>query len=304
MTCVAQVQEDAFPDFTNLKNDSINKTEEGKVFDFDKAYKLIDSASINLCEKDTAKTIELLSDFMNEYPYSGIDRLVGVKLGQLYTETGDFFEAEKVFYTVLSTTYLRKDATTFSSKEIENCALMIDGNKFKEADANACFGLYYLMMKEKSYEKAYEYLILANTTYLPYKECGNGVEMSIINHNKYFVDYFLKTGDTTKAINKSLDIILEDYRYRVSKENVGILRAVLLKKYTSKQINDEIEKGILSLYKKTIIENGEIKENIYFCLFGYFIDAINKEYENVNEGIIRAKLRDLNTLKALKGEKY
>ena len=206
-------------------------------------------------------------------------------------------------YTIKSLpTYLRKSATAFSSKEIENCALMIDASKFKETEANACFGLYYLIMKEKSYEKAYEYLVLANTTYLPYKECGNGIEMSIINHNKYFVDYSLKTGNTTKAINKSLDIILEDYRYRVSQENVGILRAVLLKKYTSKQINDEIKKGISELYKKTIIENGEIGENIYFCLFGYFIDAINKEFRNVNKGVIRAKLRNLNTLKALKGK--
>jgi tetratricopeptide (TPR) repeat protein len=303
-TCMAQVAEDAFPDFTTLNKDSINKIEEKDEIDIYKELQLIDSAATHLCEKDTAKTIELLSRFMGEFPNSGMDRFVGVKLGQLYTETGNFIEAEKAFNTVLSTNYLRRNSSIFYPPEIENCDLMIDGRKFKETKANACFGLYDLEMRKKNYKKAYESLILANTVHLPYKECGNGIEMSIVNYNKYFVDYFLKTGDTTKAINQSFDIIFEDYRYKVSKENVHILKGLLLKKYTQKAINNEIEKAISGLYKKRTIENGEEKEKIYFCLFGYCIDAINKTFNGENEGAIRAKLSVFSTLKALKDEKY
>jgi hypothetical protein len=304
-TCVAQVEEDAFPDFPSLNKDSISKIEEKDTFDIVKEAQLVDSAARHLCEKDTAKTIELLSRFMSEYPYSGMDRCVGVKLGQLYTETGNFIDAEKAFNIVLSTNYLRRNSSIFGLNEIQNCALMIEMRKFLEAKADACFGLYNLEMRKKSYKKAHEYLVLANTTYFPYRECGNGIEMYIVKYNKYFVDYFLTIGDTINAINKSLEIILLDNYSLSAEKNATVLRSLLLRKYTQKTINNEIEKSILGLYKKRFIEDGKEKEKIYFCLFGYCIEDVNKKYYSYKtEGEIRENLRQYKSLNVLKGEKY
>ena len=121
-----------------------------------------------------------------------------------------------------------------------------------------------------------------------------------MQNNKYFVDYFLTIGDTLGAINKYLDLIFRDRDYPSSKDNARKLRSLLLKKNTQKEINEEIEKGISSIYKKKSIENGEEKEKIYFSLFGYMIDDTNYYYRETIEGNIRISLRQNETLLILK----
>ena len=146
--CIAQVNEDAFPDFSES-----NEKQEDKIFDISRAAQLVNTAAINLCKKDTAKAIELLSLFITDYPNTGMDRLVGVKLGQLYVETSNLIAAEKTFKTVLSTTLVNNNLGLFSPREIENCDLIVQSFNFKRAKTMACIGLYDLEMKQKNYKR-------------------------------------------------------------------------------------------------------------------------------------------------------
>lgn len=297
--CVAQVNEDAFPDFSKPDD----KQEEELKFDISRAIQLVNTAVVNLCEKDTAKTIELLSLFTDDYVNTGMDRLIGVKLGQLYAETNNLIAAEKAFMAVLSAGLIKNNLGVFSPKEIENCDVIIQPSNFTKAKTMACIGLYHLEMKQKDYKKAHQYLVLANSKYFPITSCGNGIEMYLVQNNKYFVDYFLTIGDTLGAINQYLDFIFKDRDYANSKGNAMKLKHLLLKKYTQKEINEEIEKGISGIYKKKIIVKGEEKESIYFSLFDHLIDDTNFYYRKTIEGDIRISLRQNETLLILKNEK-
>jgi hypothetical protein len=299
--CSSQEAIDDFPDFTKSKS-SVEDTTKIIEIDYSRVLQLLNSATIRLCLKDTTKSIGLLNSYINEFADSGLDRLVKIKLGQLYTETGNLILAEETYNSVLSTKNTKNDFLV-TPKDIENCKPLIKISEYREAKSNACLGLYKLSMLRNDNKKALEYLNLSITKYFPYTGCGNGDETNELFINKHFVEYYASIGDTKMAINKALDMLLHDDNSRTSREVAGQLRSLLLRKYTEKEIFEEIEKGISNIYRAKYIEKGEEKEKIYFTLFGRNIDRINI-YSGSNEVEIRGYLRKFVNIKFLKEGKY
>jgi len=121
-----------------------------------------------------------------------------------------------------------------------------DTTAFKEdyisVKADICVGISEIYEGLGNKLLALRYLNMADSNYLPRFGCANGMIMYRTKLSLSFADYYLKSGDTTGAINRLLDFYMsgEAYDDKVAQK----LKEVLHYKYTRQQITDEIARGI------------------------------------------------------------
>ena len=104
-------------------------------------------------------------------------------------------------------------------------------------------GLGEISIKKNEFDEALKFLKLADTKFLPrHGGCANGMIMSRTYVSLKYADLYLRIGDITSALNRLLDYLLLGEGY--SAEAAYKLRNLLLKKYSQKQINKELDKNL------------------------------------------------------------
>jgi hypothetical protein len=226
--------------------------------------RLVDSARRAFCEKDTLRTIAILESIQKKYPTDGFVLSTNKALAELYIIQGRREEAKsKLLYAL---TYKNTSSLVFMQED--DCDKLLNRHLVLTARADLCVSLSKMYLNEKQFDSSLYYLNLANGEYLPYKTCGNGMNMYRSFLSPYFADCYLAMGDTTNAITRLLS-------YLINMDGNTVLLArklkpILLQKYSQKDIAKEVRKGLKELnYTK-------IDDTYYVCLplFGYTI----KEY--------------------------
>ncbi|MBL0080319.1 MAG: hypothetical protein IPP53_14790 [Bacteroidetes bacterium] len=236
------------------------------------------------CEGDTLETIEYLKKFIQKFPVSGTSVYFMGRLAEFYFQ----LDQKDIAFDLSKNSLLIEPKGFFYV--IEDTCNFYKEIPFTKVKADIC------LMISKEFEKignnylALEYLNLADTEYLPHKFCGNGMNMARTKLSLDFADFYLRNGDTTKAINRLFDYFLSDEYgdVMVAKK----LKSILLTKYSQKEIAKEIECGI----KKMKIVKGKEKDDfdkLEFTFFGHVIKKnvyknlrLSKKYYSTNKLVL------------------
>lgn len=111
--------------------------------------------------------------------------------------------------------------------------------------ADLCLIIANLSIQLKEEKRAHHYLMLANTTFLPRYGCFNGVLMYKTKLAIHFAEYYLLINEEEKAIVQLLENFMNNESYDM--KATILLNSILLKSYTQKDIQDEIERGLQSM---------------------------------------------------------
>ena len=291
----AQKVDDAFPDFTSGNEDSLYLNPKIDTVNEGKQFKILIEVNTSLCQGDTMTTINLLNQYTLDFPKSVMTKMVKVKTGQLYIDLGNLVMAETLFNSVLDMPVGNQGVLFYFEKK-EICKPIFEFSNYKEANSNACIALNYIEMKRRNYEKALDYLVLAETKYFPSTGCGNGDDMNRAIIQEHFIKYYLSIGDTTNAIKRAMgNLMIGNY------SNALLLRQLLLRNHSEKQVVNEVERGILNVYFIKSSDNKRIKTP--FSLFEYSIDDLGRcSFDDVRE--FRKSLMTYRSFKLLKTGKY
>jgi len=248
-------------------------------------FDLIDSATRSFCSGDTNATIKYLKRYSDKYPDNANTLLANHRLGEFYAQEKDYQAA----LTLLTSSLTLEPKIAFVSKDTDGCKLF-ERNDFSSAKADICVTLSNLHQRLGDNAKALHYLNLADNEYLPsYGGCANGMIMYKTYLSLKFADFYLTTGDTTKAINRLLEYFMsgEYYSLQVAQK----LKDLLQYKYSQKQIEAEIEKAIATIRLNKKFEDGATVSVYSFTLFGHTrrlpFDKLkeNKKYLRKNESL-------------------
>lgn len=253
------------------------------------AAKLVDSAKMAFCGKDTLKTIAILESIEKLYPTDGLVIATNKALAKLYAAKGRTEEAKaKLLY---GFSYKPVNYPVFTNTD--TCHIILNRHLIHCAKADVCVDLSQLYLSEKKFDSSLYYLNLADNELVPYKTCANGVFMYRSYLSSYFADYFLTIGDTAKAMVRLFNYFLKmDGDFRSLTER---LRSLLLQKYSQKEITAQVRSGLKELRFE------ESDDHFYICLtlFGYTI----KEYGLGDKRLYRKFYRKHPSLKMLSDPK-
>ena len=215
------------------------------------AIKLVDSANAAFCKNDTAATIAILESIERLYPTDAAVAASNKALADLYIAQGRIKEAkEKMWYEI---SYQRTNVTVFPEKK--GCSQLLSNQEWLTAKAESCVNLSRLYLQEKQFDSSLYYLQRAEKKLNPYQNCGNGVIMYRVYLSPFFADHYLAMGDTTKAIGRLLDFFMEhDGNTEIVTKK---LKALLLQKYTQRQITSEVKKGLRKISFTKVNENDD-----------------------------------------------
>lgn len=223
---------------------------------------MLQDAKTVFCQGDTAGAISLLEKIGQQYPSDALVMYANKALARLCIIKGQAELAkDKLLYALY---YSPSNAPVINlSKE---CTNLISTDLPDRLRADICVVLSQLYQGRQQYDSAFYYLKLADSDLLPYRDCGNGIEMYRSYLSGLFADHYLSTGDTTSAINRLLDYMLNPNGN--TKQLIAKLKPLLLQKWTQQEINRQIDYAIRNPVYTEIADN---EYNIAFTLFGHTI---------------------------------
>lgn len=223
--------------------------------------KLADSANAAFCKNDTAATIAILESIERLYPTDAAVAMSNKALADLYIAQGRIQEAKEKVWNGLA--YKRTNHPFFSDRT--ECSQLLSNKKWLTAQAESCVSLSRLYIQEKQFDSSLYYLQQAQTTFNPYKLCGNGYYMYCVYLSPFFADHYLAMGDTTKAIARLLDFFM--HHDGNTEPLTRKLKALLLQKYTQEQITAAVKKGLRNV-SFTKVKGNDDTWNMNFTWFG------------------------------------
>lgn len=214
----------------------------------DAGCKAFEQVTKALREKDTVAAIRLLDQLHQALPDSAIHMLIYFHSGKLYQLAKRNEEAKNCFRKGLIT---RIHSFCFP--------LFEGGNGWPhEAKADICIELSRMKVLEKELDSAVYYIYLADSTYLPYQECGTGMQNYRSRITPLIAQTHLMVGDTTRAILRLLTFVIHDLH------NARML-FTLLSFYHSPE---DIKKAFCHAFRN--MKKGE-DQFINFTVFGYSV---------------------------------
>ena len=199
-------------------------------------FVILENAAEAICAGDTARTINLLGSYINEYPDSSSSLYAGYLMGQLYLQGRDTLKAVRSW----------KQALEVGGRQVpygftRKCEKVLEDQWYvKKADI--CVLISECYRKSNDQSTALDYLQLADTKYLPYRDCGNGMLMYRTMLSMYIAQNYLEQGDTTQAIQRLLEYFMSMERY--SFQVTEMLHDILLSRYSQEEIKDQFKHAI------------------------------------------------------------
>jgi hypothetical protein len=232
----SQNDADEFPDFTKPSNiDSVKRINYLRFSEIEeiRVWKMLDSATVSLCNNDTTKTLDLLTRFVENYKNTGMDKLVNLRIGKLYFDKGDILLAQKKYKEVieseeLNTLYLVSYGGSF---ETPKCEEIISTSDYRKIKYLACLSAFKAAMFEKDYFKAYQTLILIEYIHFPKQiQCGNEYEIYQHKLNSSFIEYYLKVEDLGNALSRAKENLALGFGWKQDTEIVEHIKNLQRKK--------------------------------------------------------------------------
>lgn len=224
--------------------------------------KLIDSAKYAYTHGDTVKAMDYLKQYATSFPQN-----VGAMYA--YRAVGRWYAQKHQPQTAISTfVHILEIKPRYGFVCGQQFAVFDSIEKYSHTvQADICVYISNMYKKMDDKANALKYLDLADSTYLPYQGCANGMISYKTKLSLSFADYYLKYGDTAKAMNRLLDFYMsgEGHDYKVAEK----LKEVLRYKYTRQQIADEIENGISTLTLAPERSYSSDRKAYWFIIFGH-----------------------------------
>ena len=219
---------------------------------------VLKQAECSFCNGDTSQTIKTLENYIDNFPSIGTTLLISKRLAELYLATDN---------SQLAISLLTKAIEIKPTKGyfiyMDSCGLY-NGLDPASIKADICVSLSKIFASLGDKLTASEYLNLADTKYLPsYGGCANGMIMYKTKLSLDFADYYLLTGDTTKAIDRLMEFFLSNEPY--DDKVTAKLKSILLLSYSQQQITTEINNGIKTM--RIVKEKESEPENILLMTF-------------------------------------
>jgi hypothetical protein len=227
---------DGFPDFTKpTKMDSVKRMDVlcySELEEF-RIRNILDSATLSLCDNDTTKTIDILTRFAMDYKNTGMDKLVNLRIGQLYFDKGDIFLAHKKYKEVIESEEINFPflVSYGGSFEIQKCEEIVSFSDYRKIKYLTCLSAFKAAMFEKDYFKAYQMLILVEYTHFPKQiQCGNEYQDYRHKLNRCFIEYYLKVEDFGNALSRAKENSSFGFGWKQDTEMVEHIRNLKRKK--------------------------------------------------------------------------
>lgn len=167
----------------------------------------------------------------------------------------------------LKNALLRDPKIVYIIRGTDSCGLF-DRDDISSVKADICVSLSKLYEYSGESQMALDYLDLADNNYLPsYGGCANGMIMYRTYLSIKYADFYLRMGDTTKAISRLLQYYMSGESYSI--EVAQKLKKLLLQKYSQREINLEIEKAIGTIKVEKRSKDNEYRRIYLFTLFGH-----------------------------------
>lgn len=223
---------------------------------------LLNLASRALTLHDTNAAIGHLEDFAKTYPRSSAIYVTNQRLAEMYISRKNYDSAlAKLSY-----------AVSFKAAGYSDLKMLDSFNNLGGSVKNYFIAINNYLLLSRVFElqndnrKALQYLNLADTIcHKKHGECGNDLINCLSYVSLSFADYYIRNGDTNKAISRLVQDFAggEHYSYEAAKK----LKQVLHYKYNIEEIKQEIDHGIAS----SIVRDGgknEPRKVFCFTIFG------------------------------------
>lgn len=223
----------------------------------------VDELNLSICENDTLQARHILENFEQEHPQHGYIIRTNRALAKLYKSNG---YPNKALVKLISAFNYQSKYYGDRYKKLDSCKFFLDydASTYK---ADICVEISELFLEKKDYVNSLKYLKLADNEHLPYKGCGNGINMFRSYLTPIFAKHYLQAGDTTRAINRYLEYFMDqDADQELLTQQLKVL---LLQKYSQEVINKEIKKGIKNLELEKSKTKYKEDGRIYFTVFGH-----------------------------------
>ena len=200
---------------------------------------ILKEAAGSFCKGDTNQTIQTLEAFLAKFPNLGTTVFISKRLSDFYLAQGNTERAMVLLKAVLD------DKPPIGSLPRNNSCGLYERLHLSPIKAESCVTLSEVYDTIGDTAAALEYLNLADTKYLPYRDCGNGMMMYRTKLSLDFADHYLHTGDTTKAIDRLIQYFLLNEGYNDAA--TAMLKSILLFSYSQQQISAEIDNGLKTM---------------------------------------------------------
>ena len=286
VTINAYGQSNSYPDFSAMSSAKLDSVEvlSQKI---ENQYALfVDSASQALCALDTSSAIVFLKKYVESPTKSFYTDIYAYKIGILYLKMNQVEAAKKAFLYFLSMEKKRGDVNLFDDR---NKIIMC--NKFLWTDNvigggfkyNACLRLSEMASVRQDFWEALTYLTWAAQKYpADYRGCANGYYLYKGQLNRKFADVYLARKDTVRAVGYLLSVLLDGEAH--PNKEVPLLKELLHKKYTKKQIILGINKGISSVREVNIHGEYGVQNILEMTIFGQEVHWLMRHSDDI-EGI-------------------
>lgn len=199
---------------------------------------LLMTASIADCQKNYSLTLSSLMKFRQDFPNHALIEEVNQKIGHLYYLTGDIQAAKVELEKLLKGHNSGQDNNDYNALECETnydnddfyCMRIIFPEPYTHLQHWAALDLHDIYKEQGDFKAALSYLKDADKKYVFNYWCGNGNMMKSIQIALLYADLYKKMdkphlaleellnysfenylSDNTEAINKSIEIIIENY---------------------------------------------------------------------------------------------
>lgn len=228
-------------------------------------FAMADSAAQAFNSKDTTGAIQYLELYTRTYPKSWLMWMVSARLADLYKQRQQYDSALSKLNRILQLSP-RYDSVLYAIGS--SGAAFLQCNKFLSVKGDVFTSLSDLYVLKYDLPKALDCLKKADSCYVHFNGgCGNEIIGNLTGLSIKYADFYLRTGDTTSAINRLLEYCF--WQENHSLEAIRKLCPLLLSRYSASAILKELEKGVADSYDKAVWVNGKREKRIHFSLFGY-----------------------------------
>jgi len=248
---------------------------------------LIDSARVAYCKNNKEMAIHFLRQYVDAHPSITTAIIAEYRLGELLAAENRSDEALLVLQSALE----KKSTGGLWSIPKDSCGLF-QSNDYDRTKARICITISNIFETRGDEQKALHYLMLADSDYLPYQSCGNGMQTFRTGLSLTIADYYLRKADTAAAINRLLHFFLPADRY--SNDVGNKLTEILLEQFSTREIVKTARSAIKNIRKEKREVNGEPKSVYILTLF-----SVRQvlPYDSYSDNV--AYLRQSSNMKAL-----
>ncbi|MCB0791949.1 MAG: hypothetical protein H6595_06825 [Flavobacteriales bacterium] len=199
---------------------------------------LIQQAEDHYCAGDTMQALRSLETYAEQYPDLATTVFVKWRLAEHLLQS-DTAGALRLMNEALAIEPM------FGWVNIKDSCVLFQRRLSGSVKADMCVEMNRIYRAMDDPQQALHCLELADTKYLPYQGCGNGMLMYKTFLSPEFAKVYLQLGDTAQAMDRLLLFLFSTDGD--ARPVAAMLKEILLERYTAEEIARELRKGIRNI---------------------------------------------------------